>query len=220
MTGKKLTKTKNQVPATAADLDPYAAYGRAVASDATPFLKFVKGDFRFGADNEPLALGTRLVANMVELKAGYIKWKNGEPINEITVRIADGGPVPQREDLDAQDASTWEMDSNGVAIDPWGIINTLPFKSAETGEEYIFTTGSRGGIGAIGKLATAYGSHRQKHDGAMPVVQIGTSSYQHKKFGEVHYPVFRIVSWVSETDLIAGESDAKAEENLDDEIPF
>ncbi len=216
----ELAKTDNQVPATAAEMDPYAAYGRAVASDATPFLKFVKGEYQFGQDNEPLVLGTRLAPNMAELKAGFIKWHNGEPINEVTVRIADGEPPPQREDLDTQDETAWEMDSNGVAIDPWGIVNTLPFKNPENGEEYIFTTGSKGGIGALGKLATAYGSHRQKHEGKMPIVQIGASSYRHKTYGEVHFPVFRIVSWASEADLIAGKPDAEAEENLNDEIPF
>lgn len=219
MTDKKLTRTKNQVPATAADMDPYAVYGRAVASDATPFLKFVKGEFQFGTDNEPLALGTRLAPNMAELKAGFIKWQNGEPINEATVRISNGAPPPRREDLDAQDEDAWEMDSNGIAIDPWGIVNTLPFKDPETGEEYVFTTGSKGGIGAIGKLASAYGSHRQKHDGEMPIVQIGASSYRHKTYGEVHFPVFRIVSWVSEAELIAGKS-GEADGELDDEIPF
>ena len=216
---QEITKSETKLPATAADLDPYAAYGRAVAADATPFLKFVKGEFQFGADNEPLALGTKLVPNMAELKAGFIKWQNSEPINEVTVRISDGEPVPRREDLDSQDESTWEMDSNGIAIDPWGIVNTLPFKSPESGEEFVFTTGSKGGIGALGKLATAYGSHRQKHDGKMPIVQIGAGSYRHKTYGEVHYPVFRIVSWVSEADLMTGKSD-ETEEKLDDEIPF
>ena len=216
----ELAKAENQVPATAADMDPYAAYGQAVAADATPFLKFIKGKFQFGQDGEPLPLGTKLVPHMGELKIGFIKWQNGKPINEITVRIADSEPVPQREDLDAKDASAWEMDSNGVAIDPWGKINTLPFKNPETGEQYVYTTGSRGGIDAIGKLSTAYGSHRQKHDGKMPIVQIGAGSYQHKTHGEVFYPVFRIVSWASEADLIAGKSDAKAEDELDDEIPW
>ena len=38
-----LVKTETQVPANPGD--PYSEYGRAVSSD-TPFLKYVKGEFR------------------------------------------------------------------------------------------------------------------------------------------------------------------------------
>ena len=91
----EIAKTENQVPAIAGD--PYAAYGATVGTD-TPFLKFVKGQFKFGADDEVLPLGTRLVPHMSELKAGYILWKDGTPEDEAMVRIAEGKPIPQRED--------------------------------------------------------------------------------------------------------------------------
>ena len=64
-----ITKTKSQVPTN--QNDPYAEYGRTVGTD-TPFLKFVKGEFRYGVDNEVLPLRTRLVPHMSELKAGFI----------------------------------------------------------------------------------------------------------------------------------------------------
>ena len=47
----ELVKTENQVPAT--QDDPYVEYGRAVSSD-TAYLKFVKGKFKYGVDNEVL----------------------------------------------------------------------------------------------------------------------------------------------------------------------
>ncbi len=168
----EITKTKSQLPATPADDDPYCAYGRAVGSDM-PFLKFVKGDFRYGTDDEVLPFGTRLVPNMAELKAGFLKWKDREPVDEVMVYIAEGKPIPQREDLDDQDKNVWELDPNGTPIDPWGIVNTLPFKDPETGQEFVFSTGSKGGIGAVGKLSTAFGNHRQHHHGKLPIVKIG-----------------------------------------------
>ena len=77
----ELAKTETQLPVT--QDDPYAEYGRAVSSD-TSFLKFVKGEFHFGVDDEVLPLGTRVAPNMVELKVGYIKWKDGAPVDETT----------------------------------------------------------------------------------------------------------------------------------------
>jgi hypothetical protein len=211
-----LVKTETQVPATQGD--PYAAYGATVGTD-TPFLKFVKGQFKYGADDEVLPLGTRLVPNMGELKAGFIKWKDGTPEAEVMVRIADGKPIPQREDLGDDDRNAWETDSNGAPQDPWQVCNTLPMKDPATGQEFVFTTGSRGGIGAIGKLASGYGRARHKQADKLPMIEISSDSYRHKTYGDVSYPKFRIVDWQSEGALIAGESNGTGAA-IDDEVPF
>ena len=210
----ELTKTKTQLPTPAND--PYAVYARSVASD-TPFLKFIKGEFQYGVDADVLALGTRLVPHMAELRAGYIKWHDGAPIDENMVRVAEGKPIPEREALGDDDDKLWELDPNGVPLDPWQICNTLPMKDIETGEEFVFTTGSRGGIGAIGKLSMSYGRQRYRHDGQLPVIEIGSDPYRHKTYGDVPYPTFKIVAWQSEKDLIAGETD---KDELNDAIPY
>ena len=168
-----------------------------------------------------LPIGTHLVPHMGELKAGYIKWKDGAPETETMVRIADGKPIPQREDLGDDDRNAWETDTNGTPLDPWQTVNTLPMKDPETGQEFVFTTGSRGGIGAVGKLSTAYGRQTHKQAGKLPVIEIGSDSYRHKTYGDVSYPTFRIVEWKTEGALIAGDtSDTKTDAGLDDEIPF
>ncbi len=210
----EITKRKSQLPTTPTDDDPYSAYGRAVASD-TPFLKFIKGEFRYGVDDEVLPIETRLVPNMADLKAGYLKWKNGQPADEVMVRIAEGKPIPQREDLGDEDQSAWETDPNGTSLDPWQEVNTLPMKDPKTEQEFVFTTGSRGGIGAIGKLSIAYGRQRHKQGDKLPIIKIGSDSYRHKTYGEVPFPTFKIVGWQGEAELIAGNV-----EKLDDDIPF
>ncbi len=214
-----LAKTETQVPATQGD--PYTAYGRAVGTD-TPFLKFIKGQFKYGVDDEVLPLRTRLVPHMSELRAGFIKWKDGAPEDEVMVRIAEGKPIPQREDLGDDDRNAWETDPNGMPLDPWKEVNTLPMKDPETGQEFIFTTGSRGGIGAIGKLATKYGRQRDKQAGKLPVIEIGSDSYFHKKRSiNVDFPTLKIVGWEAEADLIAGEtSSVDLDAELDDVVPF
>ncbi len=215
---QEVAKSETQVPAIQSD--PYAEYGRTVSSD-TPFLKFVKGQFKYGVDDEVLPIGTRLVPHMGELRAGYIKWKDGAPETETMVRIADGKPIPQREDLGDNDRNEWETDPNGTPQDPWQECNTLPFKDPETGQEFVFSTGSRGGIGAIGKLSTSYSRERQKQAGKLPVIEINSGSYRHRTYGDVAFPTFKIVGWKSEGALIAGDtSDTKTDAGLDDKIPF
>ena len=158
---------------------------------------------------------------MAELKAGYIKWKDGAPETETTVLIADGKPIPQREDLGDDDRNEWETDPNGTPQDPWQVINTLPMKDPETGQDFVFTTGSRGGIGAIGKLSKKYGPERHRQAGKLPVIEIGSGSYHHNTYGDVKYPTFKIVGWKTESELVAGEaSDTKVDADLDDEIPY
>ena len=216
---QEVSKTETQVPATQSD--PYAAYGRAVGTD-TPFLKFVKGAYKYGGDDEVLPLGTILVPHMSELKAGYIKWKDGTPDDEAMVRIADGKPIPQREDLGDEDRNEWETDPNGTPQDPWQEMNTLPMKEPETGQEFVFTTGSRGGIGAVGKLCTMYGRQRHKQAGKLPMIEIGSDSYFHKKRSiDIDFPTFKIVEWKSEAELIAGETTGvDLDAALDDVVPF
>ena len=180
-----------------------------------------RGVYRFGADEEELPLGSRLAANMSELRVGYIRWWGGEPVDETMVLVGEGEPPPLREDLGDNDQGEWEKDGNDVPRDPWAFTNLLPLKYEVNDEEYTFTTGSRGGIGAIGKLCRAYGRGKEGHCGKLPIVELGASSYRHKSYGEVHVPVLRLTSWAAEAGLITGESaEAEVEEELNDDVPF
>ena len=211
------TQTGPHVPGAPGAEDPFAAYGYAVET-GTPFLKFIKGLYQFGTDNEELPIGTRLVPHMDELKAGFIKWKDGVPETETMVRVGDGKPIPRREDLGDDDRNAWETDPNGTPQDPWQAVNTLPMKDPETGQEHIFTTGSRGGIGAVGKLCIAYARQRQR--GKLPIIEIDSDSYRHRTYGDVSYPTFKIVGWQSEAKLIAGEKGGDDLDEVLSEVPF
>ena len=79
MTTKTLTKPKTQLP-TLND-DPYLKTAARVATAAS-FLKYVKGAFVFGIDEEEMALGTELVPNLTEAKIGWLKWHAGEVVEE------------------------------------------------------------------------------------------------------------------------------------------
>ena len=62
----------------------------------------------------------------------------------------------------------------------------------------------------------------KKHDDdKLPVIELGTSSYDHPAYREVFIPVFRIVGWKSEAELMGGDAaNDDTAEVLDDDIPF
>ena len=214
----------NDAPTTEFAGDPYQSYGAAATAGNMPFLKFDRGRFKYGLDNDELPLGTRLVPNMGEVQIGYLRWQNGEVVDEAMMRLANGFKPASREDLGDTDPSTWEKDPQGNPIDPWSFTNTVPFKEPTAGAEYIFTTSSKGGIHAVGKLCKQFGEGRLENEDKLPIVEIGSNSYRHKIYGEVPFPTFRIVDWRSESELING-ADSKSDsttaaEGLDDAIPF
>ena len=86
MSKNALTKPKTQLPALTPDDDPYLRTAARVASGSA-FLKYVKGTFVFGIDEDELALGTELVPNMEEIRIGWLKWQGSEVIEE---RVAVG----------------------------------------------------------------------------------------------------------------------------------
>ncbi len=213
-----IAKTENHVLATQSDADPFLTYGQETTT-GTPFLKFIKGEFVFGTDDEKLPLGTRLVPNMADLRTGWLKWRDGEPVDERMACVAKGERAPVREELGDMDKNLWDTDEAGGVIDPWQRTNVLRLKSAETGAEFVFSTSSKGGIGAIGKLCTAYGGERHRQGGKLPVIELQIGSYQHRRYGEVKFPKFPIMAWADEGKLISGEKTSVAED-LNDSVPF
>ena len=94
-----------------------------------------------------------------------------------------------------------------IPRNPWQFTNHLPLKGPETGDEFLFATSTRGGIGAIGAFAKAYGTVYRQNPGKLPVVELQASDYAHpnKAYGRVDVPVFDLVDWVEEVDLLSGQ---------------
>lgn len=182
--------------------DPYAAYGEKAAATKT-FLKFQKGEYTYGQSDDEMAIGTRLVANMAGLQQGWQKWVDKKPEQEIMELVASGKELPKRLDLGDLDKSTWARDKDDKPQDPWQFTNVLGLKDAKTGEEYTFSTSSRGGIGAIGQLCKEYGKLYRMKPGFLPVIELQVDSYKHSDYGKVWVPVLKLVDWVKEDDLLS-----------------
>ena len=228
-----MTSENPNMPATqdggtvpAPQVDPYAAYG-AASNTGLPFLKFDRGVYKYGPvdESEIVPIGTLLVANMPEMQVGRIKWQDGEVVATDMRRLADGFYITPREDLGDMDESLWEIGNDGDSKDPWAETTTLPLKDPASGAEFIFTTSSKGGRAACGKLASQYGEQRHLPDnaGKLPIIKLDASTYKHRKLNQViHVPVFRLVEWRSESDLVsnAGVPLSAITGDPDDDIPY
>ena len=194
--------------------DPYAAYGAEASRSIGTLLKFAKGHWTSGQEAVPVPVGTRVFVNMAGIRVGWMRWQDGKPTEEQMVLMAMGEKPPKRSELGDHDKEMWELDKEGRPRDPWQFTNELPLLT-EDGEEWTFSTSSKGGINAIGELCIAYSKGRKmKPEGSVPVVEIGVSSYKHsdKTYGVIYTPVLRLVDWVDATRILGAPDDAQEPE--------
>lgn len=199
----------------------FQSYGDQVSqrSIVGKLLKFSKGDFLMGEDNEEIEEGTQLVANMDELMVGWIRWADSKPTDQIMGRVSDGYQPQRRNELGDNDKTQWEIDEQGRERDPWQFSNYLIMKKpGESGDDalFTFTTSSRGGLNAIGELCKTYGKEMRQRPDEFPIVALEVGSYQHsnKAYGRIKYPIFKVVGWTAKgefAEALASEDDAAPE---------
>jgi len=192
--------------------DPFAAYGQEAASNGGAFLKFSKGEWLLGQNDDEVALGRRLVANMSELSIGWIRWEDGKPAERRMGLLAQGHKPESRSALGYTEQGEWETGDDGNPKDPWNFTNELPLADPETGEQMTLTASSKGGIGAMGNLCKAYGREYRTKGDLVPVIELGRDSYKHPKYGKTYVPVLNIVDWIDNNTVPAPSSNDDAEE--------
>lgn len=171
-------------------------------------LKFTKGRYFAGEDNDAVPLGTRFIANMNAFMVGWIRWEDNKPTDHVMGLLAEGYQPPKRSELGDNDKEEWERDEqNGQPRDPWQFANYLLLKRYDADDDdsiYTFTTSSRGGLNELGALAKKYGKLMRQHENEWPVIEIGSDSYQHKirSYGMIDTPVFKLVGWAAKDQFV------------------
>jgi len=187
------------VPSYPAGYDPYAAYGEQ-ASATKVYITFKNGEYLFGTDQEEIPEGSRFIANMAGLRIGWKHWSDKRVTDERMGPLAEGYRPPARHELDDFDQSKWELDDKRQPRDPWQQTNELVLRGLETGDEFVFATSGKGGIGAIGELCKVYGRLYRQKPGMAPVIELSSDHYNHKTFGKTYFPVLKLVDWIREPD--------------------
>jgi hypothetical protein len=184
-------------------------------------LKFVKGKYKSGENEIPL--GTQYVAHANQLTYCWIKFRDKQVVERRHGKAAEKWVPPEREELDDNDKSKWEIGLDGQPKDPWVFQHLIPFENLESGEVSIFATSSAGGQIATEELVREYAYRlKRKKSRALPIIKLSTSTFMSKKFGEVLRPNFEIDGW---EDAPTGADDFGADKqsidkDLDDQIPF
>lgn len=190
------------------EMNYFESYGSQVSQKAIVgrLLKFNKGDWLAGEDDEEIEEGTKLVANMDQLMIGWVKWADNKPEQQLMGLVVEGHQSPKREALGDLDQSLWEVDAQGKERDPWQFTNYLIMKEvgAEGSDDeklYTFATSSRGGLNCVGELCKVYGKQMRQQPDQYPIVELGSGSYNHpnKEFGRIKFPTLAVVGWEAKT---------------------
>jgi hypothetical protein len=209
-----LTKKPNTLPT------PYEEEADALL-EATQgrekLLKFVKGKYKIRDDEVPL--GTQYVVHANQLTYCWIKFRDKQVVEpRLHGKAAEKWVPPEREELDDNDKSKWEIGLDGEPKDPWVFQHLLPFENLETGEVLIFATSSNGGQIATEELVREYARRlKRKGSRALPIVKLASTTFTSKKYGEVLRPDFVVDGW---EDAPTGDHKSTAAHDMDDEIPF
>lgn len=181
----------------------FEAYGDQTQSRSIvgKLLKFSKGDYTVGQENEEVPVGTRFAVSMDNFLVGWIKWVDQKPEEQVMGLLSEGYTPPKRRELGDTDEEAWEADADGKPRDPWQLTNQVlfkvPGKKRSDDVLFTFTTSSYGGISNLGKLCKAYGTSMRQHPDENPVIEIGVEKYKHSnaQYGTIKNPTFTIVGW-------------------------
>lgn len=205
--------------------NPYIAYGLAAGGREGILLKFSK-DGRwtagFGDDVSILPNGTELIARMAYMAIVWTRWQNTKPVDRKVTLVGTGAQPQRREQLGNTNPGDWDLDDEGQPRDPWQMTNELPLFDPQSGETYVFSTNSRGGLAALGKLNVSYGRQFASHAGEDPVVRLESGGYDHsnRRYGFIHTPDFKIIRWERRVADDEGPQRMTVREEMNDEIPF
>ena len=220
-----ITKRSNTSVGQPTAANPFSAYGEAAThrNIVGELLKFSKGDWMSGQDNDDVAVGTQFIANMDEMLVGWIRWEDNKPTDHIMGKVSEGYQILRRNELGDTDQNEWEVDDSGKPRDPWQLSNYLLDERRLGRRAVHLHHGIKGGRDALGDLCKEYGKVLVAHADEYPVVAIGVRSYEHpnKSYGRIKTPEFKIVGWQPKTAFASdlGESGEELDATFDSVSP-
>lgn len=167
------------------------------------------GCWVYGTENTEIEVGSTWAINPFSFLHGYIAWGDGDPLGEhmttLTSPMPEVGAAPEGAD------KGWEVQLGFM----------LRCMSGEDeGLEARYTTTSAGGKRAVQTIAQKI-AEQVDADVAhpvhpVPVVELASEHYQHKKYGKIYTPKLNIVTWVG-MDGLANSEDTQLEAAKEEE---
>jgi hypothetical protein len=209
------------LPTAPAQLTALERYGRSGGDLYGDLLKFSgkTGVWTAGAQGIEIPIGSKLVAIVPEMLAGFVKWVDGELVEQAMQPITETyDPKTLRASLGDLDPAKWpRSDDDGRPEDPWKEAAYLPLKDLVKGAKFTYSTSSVGGTRAVKQLVATYAwqirAAPETTAGHLPVVELGARSYKHpdRKRGTIFNPVLTGIDWVAAS-AVADKSDDRQDD--------
>ena len=189
----------------------FQAAASALSGDTKPILKFDKGDWYAGQDNEEVPIGTQLAVDMMSAEWGWVRWKDNKPAERRMTLIATGQSPPARDALGHSDEALWERDDKQNPRDPWQRTIEMPMREI-SGDKREFTVAgaSKGFEGCCKALFKAFGEQMRANIGKVPIVELRSDKYTHRQYGIVKVPSLPLVGWKTLEELETVKSEPAA----------
>ena len=197
-----------------ADVNAYkqALKATAVAAKSAlggmPFLRMGKdGVWVYGADNTEVEDKSLWAINPFSMSMGFIAWgaektpEEGTVLGEQMARI--GEPPIQR----------GVLPDVGAEWTPCCSFELVCLNGEDKGVNVLFKTNSVGGRRAFADMMQLVAAAMDDAEGkCVPIIQLDSDHYPHKKYGKIYTPVFDVKKWVMPSAEEIGGAPAKQEE--------
>lgn len=158
----------------------------------TPFLRMQKdGTWVYGSDNTEVEEGSLWAINTFSMELGYIAWGEQGSRDEGTVLgrkmalIGEGRPVERG-----------ELPDVGAEWSPCVGFMLMCISGEDKGTVVKYETNSVGGRNAFSDLfQLVQKAVEEGSDKLIPVVELDSDSYPHKKYGKIYTPLFAVKKW-------------------------
>lgn len=175
------------------------------AAGGDPFLRLLTdGDWVYGAENVEVEEGSHWAINPLSLMHGYISWTDhpGKQANEVVGEVM----VPMTSGLPPKT----ELNDTGWGWDQQLMFQLKCMDGEDVGTQVIYKTTSVGGMSACKALIAQIMKQLDVDpERPVPIIQLQSDSYTHKKWGKTYTPIFDVVKWVEMSDAGAEEAGQK-----------
>jgi hypothetical protein len=156
-------------------------------SSGSVILKMDKtGHWVFGADQTEVESGSNWAVNPFSFIHGFIAWGEGDVLGEKMVPVTQ--PLPEMDEAPPTAKRGWETQV-GMSL--------KCLDGEDKDMEVRFATTSVGGKRAVQEMAAAIAAQVDADvSKPVPVINLQKEHYQHKSYGRIFTPVFKVVKWV------------------------
>ena len=183
---------------------------RAIKEDTGAGVTILKmdktGHWVFGADQTEIEDDSLWAINPFSFVHGYIAWGDGEVLGEKMCSISEA--LPELDPAPAGAKRGWEKQVG---------FSLKCLNGEDEGLDARYTVTSVGGKRAAQELAVAIAEQVDK-DQTKPVavVSLGKEHYQHKSYGRIYTPIFKVVRWASmDGDTASTGEDVRADPEVE-----